>query len=317
MTTPASLTAETLMARWFWPLYPPDVRDAPFLHRDVDANPGQNPALYQQLTAIAEQFTQNAEALLGAPLSLDDAGVATLAQRLDRARRDRWMAESAPGDPRGVFFNAVIHAACFLGEVMVRRHGGRWELRRPLWESVVHRPSGGAVSPFHWLLKGLADDAVDAHPLAVRWRLHVLQPNRDPRDLATVTSAKSLPKLKEPTYDLFVKYLHTHLPGLRDVGEGFPSAQAFTEKRYAVLSFTPMASGRLLALHGQTHSTDAQPGVVEIHWLTAEGHDHTDSIPSDHGVPYFARAVTDEILEVTVGWQKKPHTHRLTFRGHA
>lgn len=308
------LTPERLLARWFWPHYPADVRAAPFLHRDVDANPGRNPALDAHLTDAAERFVANAPALLGIDLTLDDGGVASLARALTRERRDQWIAASEPGDPGGPFFNAVVHGALFLGEVMVRHHGGRWELRRPLWESVVHRRGGGAVSPFHWLLKSLADDAIDERALAVRWRLHVVQPEADPRGMRPLVRSASLPTLKEPTYDLLVKYLHQHIEGSLDLGEGFPSPQAFSERAYPRLTFTPLHDRRVLALHGQARAADHER--VEVHWLTERGHDHTDVIPTDLDVPYFARALGDDALEVTVGWKGAPHTHRLTLRGH-
>jgi hypothetical protein len=310
------ITPESLLARWFWPHYPPDVRAAPFLHRDVDANPGGNTGLNAHAADAAGRFVANAAALLEAPVTLDDAGIGALARALTRARRDAWLAASDPGDPGNLFFNVVVHAALFVGEVIVRRHGGRWELRRPLWESVVHRRGGGAVSPFHWLLKGLADDAVDSLPLAVRWRLHIVQPGADPTTLPVVTAAQRLPPLKSPTYDLLVKYLHAHLEGLRDLGEGFPSPEEFTARAYAALTFTPLQGGRVLAVHGQTRATPEGPGVVDVHWLTAHGHDHTDAIPTDQDVPYFGRALNDDALEVTVGWKGGPHTHRLTLRGH-
>ncbi len=312
------LSANSLLSQWFWPHYPDDVRRAPFLHRDVDANPGGNPQLAAVLSEAAALFVANAPGLLGEPVTLDDAGVAVLARRLDRALRDRWMAESDPKRPDNLFVQAVVHASAFLGEVLVRQHQGRWELRRPMWESVVHRPApqGGAISPFHWLLKSLADDAIDDAALAVRWRLHVLQPAANPDTFPVITTAKRLPDLKAPTYDLLVKYLHAHLEGLRDLGEGFPNAPDFTARAYSALRFTPLHGGRVLALHGQTRDTPERPGVVEVHWLSAAGHDHTDTIPSDAGVPYFGRAVTADTLEITVGWQGKPHTHALTFRGH-
>jgi len=313
-----ALSAADLLSRWFWPHYPEDVRRAPFLHRDVDANPGNNPALAAVLPEAAALFVANAPGLLGTPITLDDDGVALLARTLDRPLRDRWMAESDPSRPDNVFVQAILHATAFLGEVLVRHHQGRWELRRPMWESIVHRPSpmGGAIAPFHWLLKSLADDAIDTAPLAVRWRLHVVQPAADPSDFPVLTAAKSLPELKAPTYDLLVKYLHAHLKSVTDLGEGFPSAREFTERGYSALRFTPLHGGRILCLHGQTRSSAEHPGVVDVHWLSHRGHDHTDTIPSDHGVPYFGRAVTADTLEITVGWQGKPHTHALTFRGH-
>lgn len=319
MTLPQTqaLSATDLLNRWFWPHYPADVRAAPFLHRDVDANPGNNPSLLAPLTEAAELFAANAEGLLGEALPLTDAGVATLARSLTRARRDDWMAKSDPASPEGLFFQAVVHMAMYVGEVIVREHGGRWELRRPLWESVVHRRGGGAVCPFHWLLKSLADDAVDDLTLAARWRVHVLMPDLDVGALPVIAPAKKLPGLKRPNYDLLVKYLHQHLPELKDVGEAFPSPAEFTARGYESLSFERLHGGRVVALHGLIPTQGDGPATVEVWWMTARGSDHADTIPCDAGVAYFGRAVSDELVEVTVAWQGKPRTHRLSIKGHA
>ena len=310
------LTASDLLARWFWSHYPADVRAAPFLHRDVDANPGHNPAFPAALAEAAGLFAANAAGLLGEALPFTDEGVATLARGLTRARRDDWMAQSDPTAPDNHFAQVVIHAAAYLGEVIVRAHGGRWEIRRPLWESVVHRRRGGTVSPFHWLLKSLADDAIDDVPLAARWRVHVVMHDLDLDALPAIAPAKKLPGLKHPNYDLLVKYLHQHLPELRDVGEGFPSPAEFTARGFESLSFERLHGGRVVALHGLIPGAGERPPVVEVSWMTARGIDHADPIPCDAGVPYFGRAVNDELVEITVAWQEKPHTHRLSIRGH-
>lgn len=310
-----TLTPDALLARWFWPHYPPDVRAAPFLHRDVDANPGGNPALVAPLAEAAELLVAQSPQLFGAALTYDRDGVATLARGLTRDARDRWIARSDPRTPDNLFFNVVVHASAFLGEVIVRGYGGRWELRRPLWESVVVRPAGGAIAPFHWLLKSLADDAIDELPLAVRWRLHVEMPALDPSSLP-VLSARALPPIKGPTYHLWVKYMRQHLPAMRDVGEGFPSPEAFAARAFSVLTPTLLHGGRVLCLHGQTAGRAELPSAVEVMWLTADGFDHADVIPCDAAVPYFGRAVTDERLEISVSWQSRPHTHRLSLRGH-
>jgi hypothetical protein len=209
-----------------------------------------------------------------------------------------------------------VHASAFVGEVIVRQHGGTWELRRPLWESIVRRSTRGAIAPFHWILKSLADDAIDDAPLAYRWRVHVVMAGVDPSSWPVLTEAKRLPTLKNPTYDLLVKYLHQHLPALRDVGEGFPSPAEFTAKRYATLGFEPLHGGRVLALHGMVPSEGDGPSTVEVMWLGPNGYDHADVVPCDAKVPHFARALNDEILEVTVAWKGRPVTHRLTLRGH-
>jgi hypothetical protein len=312
-----TLTASELLARWFWAHYPADVRAAPFLHRDVDANPGQNPALPAALAEAAELFAANAAGLLGEALPFTDEGVATLARGLTRTRRDAWMAQSDPSSAESHFMQVIVHAAAYLGEVMVRAHGARWEIRRPLWESVIHRRRGGTVSPFHWLLKSLADDAIEDVALAARWRIHVVMHDLDLEGLPVIAPAKKLPTLKHPTYDLLVKYLHQHLPELRDVGEGFPSPAEFTARAYASLSFERLHGGRVVALHGLVPAAGERPPVVEVSWITGRGFDHADTIPCDADGAYFGRAVNDELIEVTVAWQQKPHTHRLSIRGHA
>ncbi len=316
MANPA-ITAEGLYERYFWPHYPADVRADPAHFRDLDANPSNNPHLAATLSDAAAVFVANAPALLGAAVTLDDDGVATLARSLTRARRDAWLAEPDAISPEGTFFNAIVHASAFVGEVIARQHGGTWELRRPMWESVVRRRRRGAVAPFHWLLRSLADDAIDAAPLAYRWRVHVVMASATPETLPVVTTAKRLPSLKTPTYDLLVKYLHQHLETLRDVGEGFPSAGEFTAKRYTTLGFEPLHGGRVLALHGQSPpQDDGGVSTVEVMWLTAGGYDHADVFPADANVPYFARAVSDEVMEVTVAWKGRPVTHRVAFHGH-
>ena len=227
------------------------------------------------------------------------------------------MAASDPASRDNHFVQVVVHAAAYLGEVMVRAHGGRWEIRRPLWESVIHRWRGGTVSPFHWLLKTLADDAIDDVALAPRWRIHVVMHDLDLDGLPVIAPAQKLPGLKHPTYDLLVKYLHQHLPELRDVGEAFPSPAEFTARGYESLSFERLHGGRVVALHGLVPCVGERPPAVEVSWMTARGLDHADTIPCDPGVAYFGRAINDELIEVTVAWNGKPHTHRLSIRGHA
>lgn len=314
----ATLTPDDLFERWFWPHYPPDVRADPARYRHLDANPGKNPALAATLSDAAALFVANAPKLLGIAPTWDAAGVGTLARALDRATRDRLLAESDPGDPGNPFFNTVVHAALFVGEVAVRAHGGTWALRRPLWESLVTRRTGGAVAPFHWILKALGDDEVDAASLAYRFHVHVELASADVDALPVIEAPRKLPTIRSPTYDLLVKYLRQHLPNLKDVGEGFPTPAELAARRFGTLAFELLHGGRVLALHGQSPPRDDDgPSTVEVLWLTAHGYDHADVVPSDRDVPYFGRAVTDEMLEVTVGWKGRPHTHRLTFRGHA
>lgn len=311
-----SVTAEGLFARWFWPHYPPEALADLAGARARDANPGGNPRFPRALAETAEVFVGMAPELLGVSLTMDDHGVDTLARSLDRAWRDRILAAGAPWDPGNPFFNAVVHAAAFVGECCVRAHGGRWSARNPLWESLVERRGGGSIAPFHWLLKALADDAVDSGTLAWRWQVHVVLADAVPEVLPRIASEARPPQLKAPTYDLLVKHLRRHLPELRDLGGAFPSPALFTQRAYRALSFEPMHDGRVLCLHGQQGAGGDHPHAVDLLWLTASGLHHEDTVPSDEDFPYFGRALDSSTVEVTVRWKGRPGTHRLGLRGH-
>jgi len=317
-TVPSS---DELFHRFFWPHYPPDVRAQPDKFRDHDANPAGNQALVDQCRDAAEKFVRNAPVLLGCELGWTAEDVSRLSHEIDRAKRDAWIAASEASDPGNVLFNAVVHAALYVGEVATRAHGGRWTLRRPLWESVVALTSeiraARAFAPFHWLLKHLSDDEIDRGTLADRFQIHVAFPSTDPSALPVLTTRTSLPSLRAPTYDTWVKFLQTHVPSLRDLGVGFPSPSEFTHRAFARLDVHSLHGGRVLALHGMSPATSERPAWVEVSWLTAHGFHHADAFPCDPTPPYFARVLGDEALEVTFAWEGRPRTHRLTLRGHA
>jgi hypothetical protein len=310
------LTPDRLFHQWFWPHYPPEARRDLSAARARDANPGGNPSLAQAPANAAGLFVANAPELLGVHLTVDDAGVLALARALDRPRRDRWLAAGDPADAGNVFFNTVVHGALFVGEACVTAHGGRWSLRNPLWESLVHRRGGGAFAPFHWLLKALSDDAVDEDTLAWRWQVHVVLADAEPERLPPIATGAPLPRLKTPTYDLLVKYLQQHLPALRDLGAGFPSPELFTRRAYRQLSFEVLHDARVLCAHGQQGPDGDHPHAVDLLWLTASGLHHEDTVPSDEAIPYFARALDASTVEVTVRWKNRPGSHRLGLRGH-
>ncbi len=317
------VSADALFSRFFWPLYPPDVRADPAAAQHTDANPARNPALLAPWVEAAELFVQNAPRLLGTELTYDADGISRLSRALDRSRRDAWIAASDPADPGNPLFNAVVHGAAYVGEVIVRAHGGAWAMRRPTWESLVMRrvkdrdaiKTTGAIPPFHWLLKHLSDAEIDAGSLAYRFHVHVELATADVALLPVIAPPRRLPSIREPTYALLSRYLAQHLPTLRDLGDGFPSAADFTARGYATLGFEMFHGGRVLAMHGQIPAHDDVPPLVEILWLTARGFDHADTVPTDAGAAYFARP-TGEVLEVTVAWKARPHTHRVGFRGH-
>ena len=317
------VTADALFARFFWPHYPPDVRSDPNAVLTRDANPGRNPALLAQWVEAAELFVAQAPKLLGAELTWDAAGIGVFSRALDRSRRDAWLRDSDPSDPSNTFFNAVVHGAAYVGEVIVRAYGGEWLLRRPMWESLAARKvvhgsetrTTGAIPAFHWLLKHLSDAEIENGSLAYRFHVHVELATAAVDALPAIAPPRKLPTMREPTYDLLVKYLHQHLPSLRDVGEGFPSPAEFTARHYKTLGFELLHEGRVLAMHGQVPAQGDAPSMVEIMWLTMRGFDHADTIPVDNDAAAFVRA-TGDAMEAPVAWKGAPRTHRIGFRGH-
>jgi hypothetical protein len=320
-------SAQAWFERWFLPQYPPEVRAEYHRALERDANPANNPSILAHLTEAAELFVRNAPGLLGVELTFDGAGVARFGRALDRARRDRWAAASAPGDPNGLLFNAVVHGAIFVGECAVRAHGCRWSARHPLWESRVERfaPSAkgpkelGPFSPFQWVLKQLDDREISEGKLADRFRVHVEFATADVAGFPVIAAGPRLPPIEGASYDLLVKYLQRHLPALRDLGPLFPSPADFTAMSYPRLGFEPFFDGRVVAMHGLFSPVDADPhadeSTADVYWLTAAGAERVDRVPCAAHPPYFARK-TGDALEVTVSFQGKPHTHRIGYRGH-
>ena len=113
-------------------------------------------------------------------------------------------------------------------------------MRRPLWESVVHltsRAGEATLAIFHWWLKSLADDALDASSsvavattLADRYRTHVEIPCARPEDLPLIAAGeRKIPRLAKVRYDTLYKHLKAHVPELRDLGEHFPTAERFDQ----------------------------------------------------------------------------------------
>jgi hypothetical protein len=287
-----SVTPETLFREWFLPLYPEDTKSDLGRARSMDANPAQNPTVLAHLDDAAAVFASNAAVALGLPgeqLDLDysDASVHRLSKALTRAQRDRLMALGPAGTADNALFNLVVHGASYVGACIVRSHGGKWAVRRPLWESLVTLESHlgtGELPIFHWWLKSLADDAQTT--LADRYRTHVEVPRAKPEDLPVlVADDRKLPRLKRPRYDALYKYLRAHLPELRDVGEDFPSPERFEELRFEHLSFTLVGGGRMVVLHG--------PNEHGLHafWMGKAGFEKSAFWPCDKfPEPIFRRA---------------------------
>jgi hypothetical protein len=304
---------EELFSRYFLPLYPPDSRADLARARTTDANPGRNEALFAHLGEAADRFVTNARTLFGVDLALDrsDASVHRLSAALTLERRDRWAALGAAGTAENALFNLVVHGAAYVGACVVARHGGVWSVRRPLWESVVRLKSqaGAAdLAVFHWWLKSLADDVVapPAEPasaesgwsggatLADRYRAHVEIPCMQPGELPVfVATARLLPRILKPTYDVLHKYIRAHLPELRDLGEDFPSPERFAAFAFRWVDFHVLGGGRLVLMAG------ASAQGLHLFWLGAQGFEKSVFFACDTFPDPIVRVEADRILAVT------------------
>ncbi len=279
------MNAEELFARFFLPLYPADTAADLGRARATDVNPAGNPAIAAHLSDAARRFAGNGAALFGPDIALDgtDASVHRLGAALTRERRDAWAANGAPGSAENALFNVVVHGAAYVGACVVANHGGAWSVRRPLWESVVRLRSGAGeadLAVFHWWLKSLADgfERGAGATLADRYRAHVEVPCARAEDLPVfVGTERTLPRLREPTYDRLHKYLRAHLPELRDLGADFPGAERFTAYQLRWIDFHIVGSGRYVVLAGGS----AQG--VHVFWLGPGGFEKSAFIAGDQG----------------------------------
>lgn len=308
----APCTAESVFRDVFLPLYPEDAQSDLGRARSTDANPAKNPQFAAQIADAARIFVELAPTALGdagKSLALDfsDASVHRLGAALDAATRERLRG-------RDELFNFVVHGAFYVGECVVRNHGGAWSIRRPLWESVVtlsSRAGEAALPVFHWWLKALADDAKAT--LGDRYRAHVEVPCARPEELPVIAdpAGRSFPRLSKLKYDVFYKYLKAHLPEVKDVGEGFPSPERFTDYEFAHLDFALVGGGRMLLMYG--------PNKDGLHafWLTKEGFDKSAFWPAESfPAPLMkVKPGAPEKLEVVLSRDGKPLSFELLWWG--
>jgi len=302
------LTAELLFERYFWPLYPDDARYDLARARALDANPAANPHIYRSLDEIADTFVSMASSAFETKdLGLDgsDASVHRLSVELDRRRRDRWTQERAP-DRTSLLTHVVVHGAIYVGTCVVRNHGATWQVRRPLWESLVRlrSPMGEAdLAVFHWWLKSLSDSEIDRHTLGDRYRVHVEQPTLRPELLPPIVAEpRAMPRLSKVRYDALYKHLRAHLPEMRDLGEHFPSPERLAELGFRHLDFTWLGGTRMLLLHGP-----ADRGV-HLFWLDRTGFAKAAYYPADPGSDYRIDLEGDTLsVAVTVKGRQADH----------
>lgn len=309
------LTAELLFDRFFLPYYPKDARLDLAKARAVDANPAQNPGILAQIDAIAETFARLAPSAFGAPdlvLDYSDASVHRLGALVTRERRDAWIATKASAEEPPLVVQVVTHGALYVGACVVRGHGGSWQVRRPLWESLVRldsRAGTGDLSVFSWWLKALSDDEIDKGRLVDRYRTHVEVPTFDADALPVIAKPdRRMPKLAKVRYDLLYKHLRAHLPELKSVGDDFPSPERFEELGFKWLDFKWLGEGRMLLLHGPT------PEGVHLFWLDAKGFVKSAFYPADDFPAHIVEVEGDK-LRVIVPIAGKPQVHEMLWWG--
>lgn len=296
------MDAESLLHRFFLPLYPADARADLAAARSTDANPGRNASVLGHLDDAAARFVANATALFGsdaAALDLDgsDASVHRLSAALTPARRDAWAGQGEAGSPENVLFNAVVHGAAYVGHCIVGRHGGTWGVRRPLWESVVRlvsRAGEADLAVFHWWIKSLADDVPGGATLADRYRAHVEVPCARPDELPVlIATERRLPRLQRPRYDTLHKYVRAHLPELRDLGADFPAADRFEAFALRWLDAHVLGGGRMVLFAG------GSPQGLHLFWLSATGFEKAMFVPCDAFPDPIVRADGERVVAVT------------------
>jgi len=307
------LTSDIIFERYFLPLYPLDARTDLTKTRSTDANAAHNPNIVSQIDEIAHIFAQLAPRAFNQPdLKLDftDASVHKLGLLLTREIRDSWLAPSA-GGPR-MIAQVAIHGAIYLGACVVRTRGGIWQVRRPLWESLVRLESKAGIADlalFQWWLKALSDDEIDKGRLLDRYRTHVEVPTFDPGALRRIAPPdRRLPRLAQVRYDLLYKHLRAHLPELKSVGEDFPSPERFEQYGFTSLDFELLGDGRMLLLWGPTKDG------LHLFWLDADGFHKSAYFPAD-AFPAPLVQVDGEKLRILTSVQDKQEAQEMLWWG--
>jgi hypothetical protein len=187
-----------------------------------------------------------------------------------------------------------------------------WQVRRPLWESLVRMTSAAGESDlaiFQWWLKSLSDGEVDHHLLSDRYRAYVERPRFAASELVPIVAGeRPVPGLVKVRYDTLHKHLRAHVPELRDVGAHFPPAERFAELGFRHLDFVWLGGGRMLLLHGPPKNG------VHLFWLDRDGFSQAAFYPADPGTDYDVR-LEGETLVVAVVVQRVRAEHLVLWWG--
>lgn len=315
----AKLSAEPLFELYFAPLYPAPALANLAKLRATDANPANNPSILEHIQKGADVFAKLAPLALSLPaeqlkLDFSDASVHRLAALLGPEARERLLSAPKPSpDQPSLFSTFVMHGVLYVGECIVRNHGGTWLVRSPLWESrvsLVSKAGRAELSIFQWWLKALSDEEIELSRLSDRYRTHVEVPAFDAEGLRVfVPKERRLPRLSKVRYDLLYKHLRAHLPELRDLGEDFPSPERFAEYNFKWLDFEVLGEGRMLLVHGPSEAL----GVV-LFWLSADGFVKQVVCAAD-AFPAHKIKVEGDKLIVLLSFEKQMRVHEMLWWG--
>lgn len=309
----AGLSAHQLFERYFLPSYPPEAKADLARARSTDANPAKNPSVVATLEEAAEVFARLAPVALGDPslvLDCSDASVHRMGARLTRERRDAWLERSPLGPP--MLINVAVHGALYLGACVVRRHGGIWQARNPLWESMVRIESAAGTADlalFQWWLKALSDEEIDSPRLIDRYRTYVEVPTFDAGALPVIAPPdRRVPRLDKVDWASFHRHLESYLPELRELGPDFPSKERFDELSFRWLAFELLGGGRMVLAHGPTAKG------VHLFWLDRSGFVKSAYYPADQRPEHTVEIAGDK-LRVTVPIEKHSAVHEMLWWG--
>lgn len=206
----------------------------------------------------------------------------------------------------------VTHGALYVGACVVKNHGGKWQVRRPLWESLVRLESSagtGDLAIFQWWLKALSDEEIGRGRLVDRYRTHVEVPTFDAERLPIIAAGdRRIPKLAKVRYDTLYKHLRAHLPELRSVGDDFPSPERFEEMGFKGLEFALLGGGRMLLVHGATADG------VHLLWLDANGFVKSLYYPAD-SFPAHVVQIEGQKIRVIVPVRGESQVHEMLWWG--
>jgi hypothetical protein len=106
-------------------------------------------------------------------------------------------------------------------------------------------------------------------------------------------AVRSLPRLSNPRYSTFYKYLRAHVPELLDLGEDFPSPERFEAFALQWVDFFLVGGGRMLLVAGASRQG------LHLFWLTSAGFEKSAFVPCDAIPGPVVRVEGERVITMT------------------